>query len=114
MTQGGDHDTAHGTDGKFIARDGKRLLRKDEYSGPNKTAKAVARQHGIGETTVKQSEKFAKGVDTAEKISPCPLLQWAGDQLDQQHSFFPLGGQFINTALQIALEGRYFVFGAPG
>ena len=33
------------------------------------TAETIAREHNIGRNTVKRAEKFAKGVDAAEKIN---------------------------------------------
>ena len=52
--------------------DGKYQRAQNELIGnaPNKTATKIGRQHGIGKDTVKRSEKFAKGVDTAEELSP--------------------------------------------
>lgn len=39
-------------------------------SGPSKTAYIIAKEHGIGKETVKRSEHFANGLDTAESVSP--------------------------------------------
>ena len=34
----------------------------------NRTAQAIAKEHGICRETVKRAEKFVKGVDAAEKV----------------------------------------------
>lgn len=38
--------------------------------GPSKTATALGRKHGMAEKSIRRSERFAKGVDTAEELSP--------------------------------------------
>lgn len=35
----------------------------------SRTAKLIAKEHGVGSSTVERAEKFAKGVDEAEKVS---------------------------------------------
>ncbi len=48
----------------------KEELPQSEAIPKPRTSERIAKQHGIGHAAVERAEKFAKGVDAAEKISP--------------------------------------------
>ena len=52
--------------------DGKYLSAQNEHLGGNhhKTKDIIAREHGIGSTSVQRAEQFSKGLDAAESASP--------------------------------------------
>lgn len=62
MTKGGDRGNQYTKE----AKDQNEPLPKESDG----TAGKVAREHGIGQVSVKRAEKFAKGVDEAEKAVP--------------------------------------------
>lgn len=64
MTQGGDRGTERDISGKFTASPQSGDLRN------GKTKNIIAKQFGVGGTTVERAEHFLDGLNEAEKVSP--------------------------------------------
>ena len=64
MTQGGDRGTGRDISGKFTASPQSGDLRN------GKTKNIIAKQFGVGGTTVERAEHFLDGLNEAEKVSP--------------------------------------------
>lgn len=62
---GGERGTSRGDDGRFTASDQSGHLPKE-----GKTKAVVAKQFGVGSTTVQRAENFVDGLDAAEAVSP--------------------------------------------
>lgn len=78
----------------------------------NGNAAKIAEEHGIGELTVLRSEKFAKGVDEAEKAVPgTNLLFLKGDETMFIDPFWC--GVFVTIAVEVvALIAAALIKGA--
>lgn len=64
MTQGGDRGTERNVSGKFTASHQSDDLRN------GKTKNIIAKQFGVGSSTVERAEHFLDGLNEAEKVSP--------------------------------------------
>ena len=57
-----------GANNQYVQAKSEKAQNELFHKTENKTAQAIAHEHGIGRETVKRAAKFSKGVDAAEKI----------------------------------------------
>lgn len=64
MTHGGNTQRAHDESGKFTTS------HQNEDLRPTKTKDVIAKQFGVGSSTVERAEQFVDGLNEADKVSP--------------------------------------------